>query len=243
MKDEKLKNIWNMINEPTGIPYSPLGSVEQFLTNRSGSIQGKIRSILQNDLILKVISGIAFLLNILFYWDTPDVLYVCIAGIVFLTIMTTIEWKTLQSFIKILDPGLSTRESLSNIMVFLRRKSNLFELSVASSQVLIFVPGLLLYFYMVYGQVKDMTGFSFMVYSIICITWTIMSFIRTKAQLKFHIKHLTVYLSDLNESSLEFAYTTIEYQRKQDHLVKTLVAFILIFGFAVLMGVLKSVMA
>jgi len=241
MKDEQLKNIWNMINDKSGImDYIP-GSTEQLISQRSGSIQDKIRGMLQNDLILKVISGIAFMLNLVFYHNNLEVVYVCIAGVLFLAIMTTIEWKTLQRFNKIADPGLATRDNLSNILVYLRRKANLFKTTIASSQVLIFVPGALLYFFLVYGQVKPLTGEAFMVFTVLILIGTFGSFHRTGTQIKYHIKHLMVCLSDLNDNALGFAIETIENQRKQDHKVQILVYILSILGFLVLIFIMKSI--
>lgn len=241
MKDEQLKNIWNMIEDKSGILEFPNMTKEQFIVNRSGSIQDKLRRMLQNDLILKMISGIALVLNFLFYWGTPDVLYVCLAGGLFLAFMTSIEWKTLQGFNRISDPGLPTRDALSNVLIYLKRKSNLYELTIAASQILIFVPGLLIYFYLVYGQVKPITGLSFFVFSTLVLIGTIMAFVRVKAQIKFYIKHISLCLSDLNENAIGFAFQRIESQRKQDHLIKMLVYLLLTIGFVAFIAVLKSI--
>jgi len=241
MKDEQLKNIWNMIEDKSGIFEFPIMTKEQFIIGRSGSIQDKLRRMLQNDLILKMISGIALVLNFLFYWGTPDVLYVCLAGGLFLVFMTSIEWKTLQGFNRISDPGLPTRDALSNVLIYLKRKSNLYELTIAASQILIFVPGLLIYFYLVYGQVKPITGLSFFVFSTLALIGTIMAFVRVKAQIKFYIKHISLCLSDLNENAIGFAFQRIESQRKQDHLIKMLVYLLLTFGFVAFLAVLKSI--
>jgi len=242
MKDEQLKNIWNMISDETAAPDGLHLSQEQAISSRSGSVQNKIRNMLQNDLILKAVSGIAFLTDLLFYHQNPQVIYVCIGGILFLTLMTTIQWKTLAGLNQVSDPGLPTREVLSNLLVYLKRKSNLFELTIASSQILIFVPGLLVYYYLVYGQVKPMTGLSFAVYTILILIGTITSYIRIQSQLKFHIKYIHVCLSDLNDNALNFAFNTIETQRKQDNLTRLLVGLLLIFGFVALLAVMKSIM-
>ena len=127
------------------------------------------------------------------------------------------------------------------ILVYLKRKANLYELTIAASQILIFVPGLLIYFYLVYGQVKPMTGFSFFVFATLALIGTIMAFVRVKTQIKFHIKHISLCLSDLNENTLGFALKTIDVQRKRDNLVKLLVALLLIFGFIVFIALIKSI--
>jgi hypothetical protein len=241
MKDEQLKNIWNMINDKSGIlDYIP-GSTEQLISQRSGSIQDKIRSMLQNDLILKVISGIALSLNLVFYFNNLEVVYVCIAGVLFLAIMTAIEWKTLKDFNRIADPGLATKNNLSNVLIYLRRKANLYKTTIASSQVLIFVPGLLLYFYLVYGQVKPLTGEAFIVFTVLVLIGTFSSFHRIGTQIKYHIKHLMVCLSDLNDNALGFAIETIENQRKQDQKVQILVYILSTLGFLVLIFIMKAI--
>jgi len=240
MKDDELKNIWNMINDNT-LGFEALHMTkDQIISNRSGSVQNKVRAMLQNDLILKSVSGIALLMNLVFYWGATEVIFICLGGILFLAIVTTIEWKTLEGLNRISDPGLSTREALSNILIYIKRKANLYEISIASSQVLIFVPGLLIYFYLVYGQVKPMTGISFVVFTTIALMGTFGSYARIRSQLKYHMQYLHIALSDLNENSLQYAFNTIDSKRRQDNIVKTLVYFLVIFGFAILMGVLKS---
>jgi len=87
-----------------------------------------------------------------------------------------------------------------------------------------------------------MTGESFIVYTVLCLIGTIGSFQRIKSQIKYHVKNLTVCLSDLNENSLGFAFETIKNQRKQDNFIKMLVYFLLIFGFVVLIAFMKSIL-
>ena len=241
MKDDELKNIWNMINDDT-LGFDALNMTkDQIISSRSGSVQNKLRAMLQNDLILKLVSGIALLMNIVFYWGTFDVILICLGAILFLGIITTIQWKTLQEFDRISNPGLSTRESLSNILIFINRKANIYEICIAASQVLIFVPGLLIYFYLVYGQVKPMTGISFAVFTTLALIGTFSAYSRVRAQIKFHIQYLHISLSDLNENSLQYAFNAIDNKRKQDKLVKILVYILAIVGFLVLILILKSI--
>lgn len=239
MKDEEFKNLWNMIHDK-GSDHTPGISPELSISNRSASIRDKLRKMLQNDMILKAVSLIAIILNILFYRNTPDVIFICLGCLLFLVLMTTIEWKTLQGFIRIADPGKATRDVLSSVLIYLKRKSNLYELSIASSQVLIFVPGLLLYFYLAYGQVRPMDGFSFFVFATLALIGTFTSFTRTKSQIIFHLKHISVCLADLNENTMEMALETIDKQRRKDNLIKTMVGLLLILGFVILVGVLKT---
>jgi len=241
MNDDNLKNLWNQINDQSEFPEFEAKTNDQFITNRSGSILNKVRNILQHDLILKSISGVALLLTLAFYQDTPDVVYISIAGILFLILMTYLEVRTLKQFNKISDPTQSIRDNLSGIQIFLKRNSSLVALINASSQILIFVPGLLLYFYMAYGQVKPVNTFSFFVFSGLCLIGIITSYLRITSLLKFHIKNISVFLSDLNNNVLAFVSQSIEKQRKQDEKVRLLVGFLLIFAFTLFVLVLRSI--
>ena len=241
MNDDNLKNLWNQINDQSDIPEFEAKTIDQFIINRSGSIQNKVRNILRHDLILKSISGIALLLTLAFYQDTPDVVYISLAGILFLTLMTYLEVRALRQFNKVSDPTLSTRDNLSGIQLFLKRNSSLVALINASSQILIFVPGILLYFYMVYGQVKSVTVFDFFVFSGICLIGIITNYLRIISLIKFHIKNVAVFLSDLNDNILALVTQSIEQQRKQDQTVRFLVGFLLVFAFILFVLVLRSI--
>ncbi len=48
-------------------------------------------------------------------------------------------------------------------------------------------------------------------------------------------------MSDLNDNALQFAYSTIEKDRKRDQKLKMLTGLLLIFGFVLIIAVLKSI--
>ena len=242
MKDEDLRNIWNSLDDYPGVPITGKFSAEQFIKSRSATVKNKIRKILHNDLLIKLAGGIFLLLDIAFYFDVPKVLYVCAGTLIFLLIMTALEFMTLKQFNSISNPEQSMSNNLSGTMIFLQRKSNILGILSASSQVLIFVPGLLLYYFLIYGQLRPMTGMSFFVFFTLCLIGTITSYSRTISQIKHHVKHFTIYLSDLNDNVLQMAYFTIEKDRKRDNTIKTLIGMLLIFAFVVLIAVLKSIM-
>ncbi|MCK5840285.1 MAG: hypothetical protein KAG99_10575 [Bacteroidales bacterium] len=242
MKDQEFKDIWRSLEEYPGVPIGGVFDAENFIKSRSITIKDKIRKILHNDMLFKLGSGIVFLLDIAFYINTINVLYVCFAGLIFLAIMSFIEYKNLQQFNRIADPGLSTRDNLSEILIFLQRKSNILGILTASSQILIFVPGLLAYFFLTYRQLKPMTGMSFFVFSTLCLIGTITSYSRTISQIKYYIKHITICMSDLNDDILQMAYSSIEKERKRDETMKVVIGLLLIFAFVAFIAVLKSIM-
>jgi len=232
-----------MINEETGIPMYGNFSAEQYIKSRSGSVKDKVRKMLQYDLIFKFIGFFGFIMCLLFYQDNLTLMYISTGGLLFIACMTAIQLKTLKAFNNISDAALSTRENLANTMVFLKRKSVIIAFTSASSQICFFVPGLLIYFYLAYGYLKPMTGMSFFVYTVLCLIGTIMSFLSTNSQLNFHIKQITLCLSDLNDDILTITSQTIEKQRKQDQTIKVLLGLLLIFLFVVIIAVLKSILS
>jgi len=240
MKDQEFKDIWRSLEENPGVPIGGAFNAESFIKSRSITVKDKIRQLLQYDMLFKLIGGIILLLDIAFYNDTIDVLYVCFAGLFFLAIMSFIEYKFLLQLNRIADPGSSTRDNLSELLIFLQRKSNILGILTASSQMLIFVPGLLAYFFLTLGQLRPMTGMSFFVFSTLCLIGMIMSYSRTVSQIKYHIKHITVCMSDLNDNILQMAYSSIEKERKQDSTMKMVIGLLLVFAFVVFIAVLKS---
>lgn len=242
MKDQEFKDLWQSLEEYPGMPISKTFDAQRFINSRSSTVKDKIRKHLYKDLIIKSVSFIVILLNMAFYKDIVNVLYVCFALLGFLAIMSFIEYRTLQEFNRISDPGTNTRDNLSKVLVFLQRKSTLIGIVTSASQVLIFIPGLLAYFFLTYGQLKPMTGMSFFVFSTLCLIGIITAYSTVLSQIRYHIKHLTICLSDLNDNILQMAYATIEKDRKRDGTIKMLVGLLLIFGFVLLIAVLKSIM-
>ena len=242
MKDQEFKDIWRSLEDNPGVPIGGAFDTDRFIKSRSNTVKDKIRKILHHDLLLKLISGFILLLDITFYINTINVLYVCFAGLIFLAIMSFIEYKTLQQFNRIADPGLSTRDNLSEILIFLQRKSNILAILNASSQVLIFVPGLLAYFFLTHGELKPLTGMSFFVFTTLCLIGTVMAYSRIISQVNFYIKHITLCMSDLNDDVLQLAYASVEKERRQDNTLKIVIGLLAVFAFVALIAVLKSVM-
>ncbi len=243
MKDQEFKDLWKSLEEDMGMPISGGAfDTQKFINSRSSTVKKRIQKNLHIDLSLKLVSFAILFLNIAFYHETINVLYVCFAGLVFLSIMSFIEYKTLHQFNRISDPGTNTRDNLSEALIFLQRKSTLIGIVTASTQVFIFIPGLLTYYFLVYGHLKPISGEIFFVFSTLCFIGIVMSYITNTSQIKYHIKHLTICVSDLNDSVLQMAYSTIEKDRKRDGTMKILTALLLIFGSILFLAVLKSIM-
>jgi len=241
MNDENLKKAWNALSSEANIPDPDYPTPEQFVRSKPASIQDKIRNILTYDLILKGAAGIVLILDAVFYFNRSEELTVILTGILLFGIMVYLEIGLHKQFEKISDPGQATRENLSAIMVFLRRKSFLYSVIVSSSNLLIFVFGLMLYFHLAYGYFKPLTLERFSVFSILCGIGVVTQFLRTRSQIGFHISHLSVFLSDINNNALVYVSESIEKQRKQDMAIRGLVGMLLIIGFVLMIAILKSI--
>ncbi len=243
MTQDKLKHIWNLINDQTEISGSSGHTRDSLIRSRSGSVQEKVRRLFRNDLILNTVGALAFMADLLLYRDNQGVIFICLGGLFLQAIMFTLEVNLLQQFKKASDISRSTRDSLSGLVTFLKRKSPLFGITIAASQITFFSSGVLLYYYLVYGQVKPMTLLTFFVFSVLVGIGTLSAYLRIQSQMKFQIRNLIACLGDLNENTLEFVLDVIEKERKQDEFIRVLVSFLLIFVFVALLAVLKSVLA
>ena len=223
------------------LPWAEFLTTEQFVRSKPASIKDKIRNILTYDLILKGAAGIMLILDAMFYFDRPTEFAVILTGMLLFGFMVYLEVGLHKQFDKISDPGQSTRENLSAIMVFLRRKSFLYSIIVSSSNLLIFVFGLMLYFQVAHGYFKPLTLERLSVFSILCGIGVLTQFLRTQSQIKFHISHLSVFLSDINNNALIYVSESIEKQRKQDMAIRGLVAILLGVGFVLMIILIKSI--
>ena len=61
-----------------------------------------------------------------------------------------------------------------------------------------------------------------------------------RAQINYHIKHLKVCLTDLNENALKLVSQNIEMQRKQDRINKLILTLFLVLGFILLIAIFMN---
>jgi hypothetical protein len=236
MNDKKLKDMWNNI---TDLPDYGSASIEQFISKRSSSISGKLLNALRVDIFIKTLVGLSLVINLILYQSTPAVLLICSAALVILIFLIYFETKTLKDFNLAIDTGKSARDNLSSMLTFFRSRYSTAMYAMASTGLFFFTSGMLLYFYAVYGQVRPLDSMDYFVFGIFYLIIIISGFVITSTQVRYHIKHLEVCLSDLNENSLAMVAERIEEKRKQDRLIKGLMVLLIIFGFTLLMIVLK----
>ena len=95
-----------------------------------------------------------------------------------------------KRFNRLADPGKDAKQNLTSLLTFLKRHFAIPVILYASTQVFVFIPGLLTYFFLVYGDVK------------------------------YHERHIRICLSDLSVNALAQVSENIQLRRKQDTLIK-----------------------
>ncbi len=242
MYEEKLKEMWKNAGNYAGVPGYESETIERFLNSRSNSVAGKISKMLQFDVALKLLVVLVLVVNaVLFVKIQLNVFYVCVAGIVLVAPLIWYEFIVLKRFSKVSDYAQNTREKLSGILTFLRSRFFTAVLSVASTYLFFFIAGSLVYFYAVYGKVRPLDNMDVFVFVVFCIIGIVVNFAANYGQVKYNIKHLETCLSEMNDNVFASVSQHIENQQKQDRTNKLLLGLVLVFGFVLLVFILKKI--
>lgn len=240
MEDKKLKDMWTNLNELLETPFYGSQNIESFINRRSSSISSKVKNTLLINLIIKAITIIALIINILFYYPNTYVIFLCSMGLLLVILSLSYDLKTMKLFNQAIDYNKSAREKLKDLHALLYNNTNFIVMSSVSSFLVSFPALILLYFYIVYGQIKPMPPFGFLVFGTIHIIGCIYSYIVHSSQLKFHTKHMEACLAEFDDDTKMFISHEIEEKRKQDAKIKLLIYIILLLAFVVLVAILKK---
>jgi hypothetical protein len=240
MNENELKQVWRKAGEEMSSQVYSSATLEQFMNSRSTSIGAKVKRLLQIDIFIKSALLVSLLVNVYLYFDTFTILSVCLAAILLLAGVTCFEFKTMERFNQVTDPSKSAKDNLTSMLTFLQSRFETSTLAIALTHLFGFTSGLLIYFYLVYGRVRPLDAMDYFVFGTFYLIGILFGIAATKGQVKYHIKHLKACLSDLNENVLAVVSSHIEDQRKQDHMIKLLLMLLVVFGFVVLIAVLKQ---
>lgn len=241
MNEENLKDMWKSAGKAMDSTKYESETIERFLTSRSNSVAGKIAKMLQLDIALKLLVALALIIDAVLYFNVQKmVLMICGAGLVLMLPLVLYELHVLRRFSEISDYAQNTKEKLSAMLTFLRSRFFTALLSISATYIFVFISGALLYFYSVYGKVRAMDGMDIIVFSVFIIIGIAMNFFVNQGQVKYHIKHLEMCLSDLNDHILKAVTSNIELQQKQDRTTKILLVLVIAFGFTILAIMLKK---
>jgi hypothetical protein len=235
-----LRNGWENIDEFAGIPGIGITSVEKFVQGRSVSIAGKVRGNFVRDFIFKSLAFVFIASNLVLYRNDPDIWLInAIVGLVYV-ISTLLGIRFYGEFKRSADPARSARENLSTLLTYLTRRFPYAAINAATTYVCTFLPGILFYFVAAYGYLKPFTAETYIVFSFIGILGTVSGYVLDMRSVRFHIQHIRICLSDLNDNALALASQHIETKRKMDHLVVILVQVLILMGFLVLIAIFKN---
>lgn len=238
-----LKNGWDNIDEFSGIPGYGITSIEKFTYGRSVSIFEKIRSIFIRSFIIKSIAALFISFNLILYRGNKNVIMINAFLMFLLVIFLIIEIRFFSEFKKSASPSKSSKENLSSLLIFLGRKFPVLAIFRSATYLFGFIPGILLYFMLVYGYLKPIDLMGYLVFSFLGLIGIIFSYIHDKRQVGYYIRHIKLCLSDLNDNALAMASENIETKRKLDVTIIVLTQFVIILVFVVLMVILKSILS
>jgi len=243
MDEFNVKESWDNIDEYAGIPGYGITSIDKYIKGQTLSVFEKIRWLFIRDFIVKSVGAVFISLNLFFYSNNPRVILINLVLAGLLILMLILGISIFKRFNMLADPGKDAKQNLTSLLTFLKRHFNIPLILFASTQVFVFIPGLLTYFFLAYGEVKYLTALSYFVFSFLCLTGIIVSILFTLSQVKFHEKHIRVCLSDLNDNALAQASENIQLRRKQDTLVIVLTSLGIILGFVIVMAMVHSMIA
>jgi len=241
MNDKKLKAMWNKTENLMGASDYESAVIEQFISGRSNDTAQKIKNMIIFDIALKLLVLAALAIDFMLYFGTINVMVVTLAGIALLIPLVFYQRKLLNRFTEAADNGQSTRDKLASMLTYLKTEFFATLLSISITYLFVFIAGSLAYFYATYGYVRTLDGIDFMVFLGFITIGIVFNYIVNQAQVKYHVKHLEVCLSDLNENNLALVSENIELQRKQDRTNKLLLGLVVIVGFVLLIAVFMNI--
>ncbi len=237
-----IKNGWENIDEFIGIPGYGITSVEKFIRGRSATIYSKVRGIFIRDFVFKSLAFLFIILNLLFYVDHTTVMVLNVVLFALLILFAFTEIRYYRLFRQSADPGKSSKENLTSLLTYLERKFPLSTALRSTTYLITFTSGMMFYFFIEYGYLKPFTAVSIFVYSFICFTGMLFGYLIDMRQVSYHIKHIKICLSDLNDNALAMASETIELKRKKDVTVLVLMQVLILLGLIVIVVILKAIM-
>ena len=239
--DKNLKDMWNKAENFMAGPDYESDTIERFISKRSNSTAEYIKKMIFIDIAVKLLAILVLAIDIFLYFKTMNVLAVCITAIILLVSLVLYQFNMLNQFSQVADYTQTPKEKLASMLTYLRSKFFTTLLAISSTYIFIFISGMLLYFYAVYGQVRPLDGQDIIVFSIFIIVGIIFNFIVNQKQVAYQIKHIEACLSDLNDNTLPLVLSNIETQRKNDRTNKVLVLLALVFGFVLLLIIFKNI--
>ena len=237
-----LRKGWENIDEFAGIPGIGIASVEKFIKGRSISIAGKVRGFFVRDFIFKSLAFVFIVSNLVLYRNDPEIWLInAILGVLWI-ISTLLGIKFYKEFRRSADPARSSRDNLSSLLTFLRRRFPYVAMNAATTYVCTFLPGILLYFVAAYGYLQPFSTENYLVFSFLGILGTVSGYVLDIRAVRHHIQHIKICLSDLNDNALALASENIEMKRKMDHLITILIQVVILLLFLGFIALFKSIL-
>jgi len=239
MKDIDLETYKSAWKDERGFDHRVLSETEikKVLNKKSKSITSLFRLGLTIDIALKLILGISFIGIIWLFFNDPGVIVLGIVSIVTIVSLLIFQIKTYKKIPQEKGHPESLRNLLESKINFYRLRYFKSVYIVAFSNPLIFISGMLYYFYFKYGEIRPLQIDDYLVFSAACIIgFAFGAFVQIK-QYNFQIRQLEVCLTEIDENTIN--ELTLKKLNKQRLRVFVIFILVLVLGLLLLTLILS----
>jgi flagellar biogenesis protein FliO len=240
MEDKKLKDMWTQMNEYLNYPKYGSGNIEEFMGRKSKSIFNKIKENLTILLGFKTFILCGLIFDFIFYTHNIYVQGFALISAILLVYIMYYEFMTLRKIRAIHKNTYNINQHLSELLSFIEENQTGMILSASTTNLFGFPGLMLMYFYLLYGQIKPMPVFGFFVMGVLFLIGVIGGYIIQKAQLDSHINHLRTCIDKMDNEMKMYLSNEVEAKGKQNIKIKVLIMFIIILVFIVIVALLKK---
>ena len=234
---EKLKSAWQKNQDVGGKNQLDEEVIMEFLKGQSNDIAALFRKGLVFDFILKSALILSFIGLLFIYQTNASILGLNIVLIAATAVLLFVQTKYYK-----LIPGLGSldaniKDILESEIEFFNKKYIKALYIGALSNPLLFLSGMMYYFYYKYGTIRPLDGEDFIVFSIGILLSFVIAAVAQVKQTRFQIGQLETSMNDLDEESM----TELKIKQMKNQQVRVLIAAVISIALGLL--VLSYVLA
>lgn len=207
--------------------------IKNYLNMRSKNITRLYKKGIWTDIGLKGLIFASFSVLVILYLGNFKIILFNTVLIASCLLLIFFQRKILKSVKKMEQAIVNLKQSLSDNITFFNKKYIRSVFIAALSSPLIFISGMMYYFYYKYGYIRPLDATDFVVLGIAVILAFIISFLSQLYQFKFHINQLEECLNDLTEEKI--TAQTLKRQKAKRLLLLSATVLALTFGLLLLL--------
>jgi uncharacterized membrane protein len=149
--------------------------IDTFRNKKRNSIYSSLESVILMQIVQKIIYGLALIAGFILFKEVNNITLTLIILFLITTLLTFIDFRTLQKIRIIKQAGQSIAEALTKLERFLNKDFYLYRFYASFSNPILIITGILYYFYYKYGHFATFTEpDSIVVFlTIIVLSWLI----------------------------------------------------------------------